>query len=380
MILKLRETKLKDKLVKRIFEFENRRNKQQNKQQSKKLGRKELGLSAKKDFYYMLYFFMESNLPMTDALDLLEQDKSGYHIQSIKTAIQNGERLAVALQTAGLTDSFISSCLILGENSGSYKNVLSNIVDYLNQRIEDRNYFIKIISYPLILVALLLFVSAFLIYFLTPSLYTTFESMNIAIPLSLKVFHGIYAFTFQYRFFLLMLFAGLISLGISGVFHNRFKNRFNEIIMKNKIVNKYLQPFLVRSILWQLHILTSAGIGLNTAIGIIKDSDHFIYSAILSDTQARIAQGFSLSDAWTDYEPFFSRAVIKYIKIGETTGHLQDNLKSAVTYMEIRCSTISERIKQIMQPALVLIAGAAITLLLILVLPIINSATSFGGI
>lgn len=346
----------------------------------KNRSKKKISHSAKKDFYYMIYFFLQSKLPLMDALELLEGERVSYDTQEIKTTIQNGGRLMTGLQEAGLTDGFIDSCLLIGENRGSYEEVFVNIIDYLDQKIEDRNYLYKIISYPLILLILLLFVTVFIIFFLAPSLYTTFASMDMVIPLSLEIFYKIYQGFVRYRFLLLIIASGILSLAVSGVFHRQIKEKLTRRVVENSLVIRYMQPFVVRSLLWELHILTSAGIGINAAIEIIKENKNFIYHRILADSQMKIAQGFSLSSAWQSDESFFSPAVIKYIKIGESTGHFQENLKSAVEYMEIRCKNISEKIKQTMQPALVLIAGLGITLLLILVLPIINSATSFGGI
>ena len=104
------------------------------------------------------------------------------------------------------------------------------------------------------------------------------------------------------------------------------------------------------------------------------------YSKILIDIKQKIFQGQLFSEAMAEYPEYFPAATITYIKIGEKTGQIEENLQSAVAYMEIKCSTLTDRIKQIAQPALVLIAGACITLLLITVMPIINAATNFGGI
>lgn len=340
-----------------------------------------ISLHNQKNFYYMMHFYMNRRLPLSESLDLVHEDTSLSCSLDIKDSLKNGERFIDTLIENNLTDEFIKSCLLIGENSSSYPDAFRTIDKYLEQKIRDKNYFLKIISYPLILLFMLMMLILFLVFFIGPSLYGVFTSMNVEPPWSLKFFYGIYAFVSSKKQIILMVLIILMAIFVSGIFNNRIIKFFERKILKNITINKYLQPFIVRGILWQISILVSSGQGLASALSVVADNvKNITYSKILMDIKQKIFQGQLFSEAMAEYPEYFPAATITYIKIGEKTGQIEENLQSAVAYMEIKCSTLTDRIKQIAQPALVLIAGACITLLLITVMPIINAATNFGGI
>lgn len=346
---------------------------------NKKPGR--ISLHSQKNFYYMMHFYMNSRLPISESLDLVHEDTSLRCTLDIKESLNNGTRFIDTLIENHLTDEFIKSCLLIGENSSSYPDAFKNIDTYLEQKIMDKNYFLKVISYPLILLFMLILVILFLIFFIGPSLYGVFESMNVQTPWSLQFFYNIYLFMTTKKQIIYIIIIALMAISVSGIF-NIWIIKFCEMkILKNTTISKYLQPFIVRSILWQISILVSSGQGIAGAVSVVADNiNNATYSKILMDITQRIFQGQLFSEAMAEYPQYFPTATITYIKVGEKTGQIDKNLQNAVQYMEIKCNSLTDRIKQIAQPALVLIAGICITLLLITVMPIINAATNFGGI
>lgn len=337
-------------------------------------------LNEQKDIYYMLYFFLQSKLPIEDALELIYKENRCSCILEISRKLKNGEGFPKSLQDAGLVDNFILTCLRIGENSGSYQEALLQIIKYLEQKIADKDYFLKIIIYPAILLTLLTLMINFILYFITPSLYTTFSSMNLLIPWPLKLFYRIYEITYANRFYLFLAGITLSTVAISGIFNTRLKIKIERWVLQNKTISAYLKPFIIRSILWQLHTLMSSGLSLTAAISITKENTNFVYKKILQEAENKALKGYLVSETLNEYPMLFPNAVIKYIKIGETTGYLEENIQNSVNYMEIKCQGLLEKIKQTMQPALVSITGIFVALLVVLILPIINAATSFGGI
>lgn len=116
------------------------------------------------------------------------------------------------------------------------------------------------------------------------------------------------------------------------------------------------------------------------ALEIVQENAGFLYQNRLREQRKPLEMGFALSSLWAEHPNYFPAAVVKYVEMGERTGKLHENIQCAAEYMEMRCQLVLKGIKQTLQPVLVLFAGAAVTLLLALVLPIINAATSFGGL
>lgn len=209
-----------------------------------------VGLRARKDFYEQLSFFLSSCLPLGEALELISESRDLRFVKEMKHPIQNGMRLAQVLEQYRLSDSFCDACMRIGEQSGSHAELLPHVVQYLEQRIQERNFLVQIVMYPALLMVLLLLLLTFVIFFLTPMLVQTFEGMQIAIPWSLRQFYRFYKFADRNEYFIyIVLFSGIPIL-ISGIVNQKLSNAVGTLLMKSRRLHRYLQPFALRSILW----------------------------------------------------------------------------------------------------------------------------------
>lgn len=346
-----------------------------------KKDRRKLSDSEKRDFYYMLQFYLDSGLSINDSLDLIYNDNSFQYALDIKVALNNGSRFMDSLANYHLADEFINSCLLMGENNSSYPKAFRDIVVYLDSRIEDRRYFWKIISYPIFLFLMLFLLTIMLIFFIAPSLNDIFINMGIEMPWSLRFFYGAFERIVKHRKFFYGLMSLFLCFMISGIYKNKLRILIEEHLMKSRLLSKYLQPFVLRSILWQISILLSSGQNISRALVVVSNNmNNHSYREILKEAEGKILEGGLLSELLEAYPEYFPRAVITYIRMGENSGSMEENMENAVSYMDIRCINLADKIKRIAQPLFVGLAGLSIVFLLVLVMPIINSATSFGGI
>lgn len=343
--------------------------------------RSKRSLEEKRNFYYMLRFYMKSRLPILHAIELVQEDTGIAGMQELQQRIRNGERLSDALRSCALTDDFIDSCLQIGENTGDYSASFRPIIEYLDQKVADRKYFLRMISYPLLLLLLILLLLLFTIFVVTPQLHKTLLSIRVQIPWSMELLYGIYTFFIGHHRAILFFVIALLSIVFSGLFDQKLAQILQNFLYKRKIVRHFYQAIALRGIFWRLKVLTSFGIHLVPALKIVsKSADHFGYQRILEEIAAGILSGRAFYQMLEEYPIFFSSAILSYVKIGENTDTMPENLHNIVELMEIKTKDMTEGLKKVLQPAMIIVAGLMISGLLVLVLPIIYSATNIRGI
>ncbi|MDO5095779.1 MAG: type II secretion system F family protein [Peptostreptococcaceae bacterium] len=349
--------------------------------QSKLMSGKKLSMEKKRDFYYMLGFYLASKMPILDALDLVHNDTQIACIPSLLTKIDNGARLVDALEEVNLTDDFIYSCLLIGENTGSYPKAFENIVRYLEQRVMDKKYFLRITAYPVFLILMILLILSFVIFVVSPQLYKTIASIGIRVPKSLEILHGIYLFFVNYARLLAFVLIAIFCFFLSGISREKIAHFAKRILLKQRLIMAFYQMSTLRSIFWQIEVLFASGMDIVSAIRIVSEgSDLFGYGEILREIADGITHGKTMHEMMQKNELYFPKAIISYIKLGETTDSLHENLSNAVRLLNIKTEDMAENTKKLLQPMMIIIAGILISLLLALVLPIINSATNLGGL
>ena len=351
------------------------------KMQSKLMSGKKLSMEKKRDFYYMLGFYLASKMPILDALDLVHSDTQIFCIPILIRKIDNGARLVDALEEVGLTDDFIHSCLLIGENTGSYPKAFENIVRYLEQRVTDKKYFLRITAYPVFLILMILLILSFVIFVVSPQLYKTITSIGIRAPKSLEILHGIYLFFINHAGWIIFVLIAIFCFFLSGIGRERMVHFAKNILLRQRAVIAFYQISTLRSIFWQIEVLFAAGMDIVSAMGIVSQGNDLLgYGKILYEIADGIAHGKTMHEMMRKKEPYFPKAIISYIKLGETTDSLHENLRNAVRLLNLKAEDMAENTKKLLQPIMIIIAGILISLLLALVLPIINSATNMGGL
>lgn len=333
-----------------------------------------------REFYYLLGFYLESRLPILDSLNLVYEDTGLSCIKSLIQKVANGEMFLDALKEVGLADEFVYSCLQIGENTGNYPNMFRKIIEYLEQKMADRKYMLGILAYPITLFMLVILILGFVIFIVSPQLYKTLSSMSVQIPRTLVIANSIQSFFVQNHRIVLMSIFFVFSVTVFGVSNGKIFTALKIKILSSKTLNKIYSINALRSIFWQLEVLNSSGMNIVEAIGLIaKNTEFSIYKELLTEIKSEILQGKPFFETLEKRNKFFPKAVIAYIKLGETTDTMQENISSIARLLTVKSKDMSENLKKILQPALIVTAGIMIALLLALILPIINSATHFSG-
>ncbi len=329
----------------------------------------------------MLNFYLRSRMPIEEALELIYQDTKLECCLRLSESLRNGKELAKGLREIGLTDGFIYSCLSIGENTGDYPSAFGKIIAYSDRRLEDRKYLTRVLSYPALLLFFTVLLLGFILFSVTPQLYKIIESTGGRFPAVLEILYALNGILTQHGRLWAILAAGLLFAVLSGLFDRGAKKHIRRILLKNYFVRTLYRVYMARDIFWQIKVLTDADMNIVSALRIVaENSDSQEYREILSETASGIEEGNTFSQMLDRYATVFPPAVIRYVRLGESTDQFPKSLDSIVGYLNIKADDLTENAKKIIQPLTIVLAAGMVSLILAMVLPIIESASSMGGL
>lgn len=156
--------------------------------------------------FYELNLMLQSNINISDALDILIKNKKNQNLidflKSIKYSLSNGKPIDKNLKEFKI-DSLIISFLKISQDSGNLALNISSLSKLLNENIEIKKNFLKVIYYPIVLFVSF-FISLITIFnFVIPNFRTFFSQIQNELPLGTKILLEIQEFFENYILFLI---------------------------------------------------------------------------------------------------------------------------------------------------------------------------------
>ncbi|MGR3952142.1 MAG: type II secretion system F family protein [Chlamydia sp.] len=330
-------------------------------------------------FSTQLAQLLEANIPLFDSLEVLEDQTEGEKqqplIQAIKEKIHRGCSFTEALSTYPETFSQTYLAIIgSGEAVGGIGEATRRIATLLTREQGMKNRIISALLYPMLLSGLLVLALGIMFFFVIPSIQTLFEDREL--PLFTQIIFSCSSFVTGYWALFMVLFCGVVGLGIVEYRYPIFSKRF----MKKALYWPLIGPFLVKSSLSRfsrtLATLLQGGTPLNIALekseGVL--SNPAIFTAI-QQAKERVLEGQMLSCSFKN--PLFPKLFRRMIALGEETGRLSDLIEQLADLYEEETSRVLDQITSLIQPILLILFGLLIgSTLLAILLPL----SDFGSL
>lgn len=300
--------------------------------------------------------------------DLLASEQQGKLVRQLmrntKSALLNGSALSQSLRAQQPPLEEMSYRIIeLGEQSGKLDELLLLLVKHQEARVQFKKQLMNALLYPSILCVTASLVLFCLIYFVLPRFAELFANANIPLPSITRFLLGLATFC-QTNFFLLIL--GTFSCAL--FFYQMLPTvslPFFHRLRKTTQLAQFARHFA---------LATQAGLTLAPAIrlSLTPNTQHLAPQLI-----KQLEQGTSLQKA-LENSAYFPPLAIQLVKIGEETGQLEHWLLTLADYLELDLITQLERLKQLLEPLIMLILGVVIGgLVICLYLPLFNLGNAF---
>ena len=336
-------------------------------------------------FCFHMEQMTRAGLPILDALsdlrDSAEQPLLREVLASLIASVETGQTLSRAMaEFPAVFDEVFVSLVAVGEESGELPEVLLRLTESLKWQDELVSKAKTLIIYPAFVGTVVLGVMLFMMLYVVPQMVDFMREMGESLPLHTKALIAFSGFLTAHWWWVLpalpMPFV-LLKLGAR-----------NSPVIRYRVDDWKLRLWLLGPILRKLTLSRFAsyfalcyGAGLNV-IASLKISEDVAGNAVIrkgiADIGKAIADGHSLSSC-IERTRLFPPLVVRMVRVGESTGRLDDALLKVSYFYDREVAEAIERLKAMIEPAMTVVLGAIMGWIMLSVLgPIYDTISNMG--
>lgn len=317
-------------------------------------------------FCFHLEQTTRAGVPMLESLEDLRDSTDNPSLREVISAmsesIEGGKTLSQAMKDfPGVFSNVFRSLVGAGEQSGEMSEVFMRLGDSLKWQDEQASQAKKVIMYPAFVATVVIGVLFFLMTYLVPELLSFIKTMGSELPIHTKALIATSNVFVDYWYIILatpvVLFIGLI-VGIKT--NPEFALKVDALKLKLPVIGPILEKLILARLTSFFAMMYSSGITIIDCIRTGEDiAGNRAIEAAIHEVGQQIADGNSLSDSF-ESSKLFPPLVLRMIRVGETTGALQESLEN-VSYFYTRDVRESiERLQSIIEPAMTVVLGVLV--------------------
>jgi type IV pilus assembly protein PilC len=330
-------------------------------------------------FNQELAALLKAGLPLLQALGvMLERMREGRFrevVIDVRDRVKAGEELSEAFGSYGdLFPRLYAASLKAGERSGELERVLRRFVRYQKLVSDARKRVVSALMYPAVLVSVSVAMILVLTVAVVPKFQDFFQNLNVELPLITRILLGFSTFLAGN----LVPIALVLALG--GIAFWRWKateagrSALDRVKLRLPFLGRVLHRFSLSEFCRSLATLLAGGIPLLTSFEVASQAvGNAHIRRRLEPTLKTVRQGGAFHQALEESDVFPPLA-IDMVKVGETTGALDEMLSNVSDFFDEEVETRLARVLSLLEPLMLVFLGLVIAVLLVSIyLPLFSS-------
>ncbi len=291
-------------------------------------------------------------------------------LSSVLEDIEGGKMLSQGLSAFPQVFSPVFVSLIrAGEQAGRLTEVFESMAKALKWQDELVAQTRKLLIYPAVVSVVVLAVVVFLLVYLVPQVTSLLKTMGLELPLQTRILIGLSGFMVNYWFLCLAIPVLATAAAVFLVRTNpKAAYYFDYLKLRLPLLGPILQKIILARFANFFALMYQSGI---TILDAMKSSEDIVGNRVISDGLQRAGQqinaGESLSEAFQNLG-LFPPLVIRMMRVGENTGALDSALLNINYFYERDVRESIDKALKLLEPALTLVLGGILALILFSVL------------
>ncbi len=323
---------------------------------------------------------LKAGLPLYESLITIEEKsrKEKHHslLIDLIDRLKQGESLSSALRTYPKAfDEVYLSMIAAAEESGTLSEAFIELSHYLEKQARWRKQIFSITTYPLFLLSFSMFILCALLFFLIPSMQELYEGRTLH-PLT-QVVLSLSSFCRGNITGIIVTLLILMLAVFFGARDERIHKKASLWILKLPFVSDVIVQSAMARFARATSLLLKSGIPLLDALKLARPTlKHFLFEKALLKAEGKILEGRSF---YTELKESgcFPLIVIRLIAIAEETGRMKEAFFSIADIYDEELSKSLERLTTVLQPALLLLLGLIVGVIVLAVLLPLTDVSSF---
>ena len=296
---------------------------------------------------------------LSDLRDSLKHRRFREVVSNLTEAIEGGQTLSQAMEQQRQVFSNIFISLIRsGEASGKLPAVLHGLTESLKWEDELTSQSKKLLMYPAFVGTVVLSATFFLMISLVPQMKHFIKNMGQALSMQTRILFFVSDFMVAYGYLMLLL-PILLVLGVQLLLRTNTLARIGFDRLKNKIplLGDILRKIILSRFASTFALLYASGVPILEAIRTTQDvvGNRYVRWG-LERVEQRIIEGQNVTSAFRSVD-FFPPLVIRMLRVGESTGALDEALNNVSYFYNRDVKESVEKIQQLIEPTLTIVLG-----------------------
>lgn len=326
------------------------------------------------DFCFHMEQLLKAGVPLIESVEdfanSLPQGRMREVIGTVIQSVRGGKPFSEALAEHPLVfDNVFVALVHSGEQSGNLPRIFEKLLVSLRWQDELRAQLVKVLIYPAFALTLVIAVFLFFMLYLVPRLAVVLKSMVSKLPPQTEIMIAISEFL-QHRWGYLVVLA--LALVAALIVLNRATGRLRYKVDSAKLgmplVGSIIQKIILSRFTSLLSMLYASGITVTKALEICAMSaNNAVIRTGIEDVQSHIIEGKTITESFA-LSGIFPSLVVRMIKIGESSGKLDEALDNAGYFFNRDVQEAVGRLQELIPPILTVVIGVLIGWLAISVL------------
>jgi type IV pilus assembly protein PilC len=320
---------------------------------------------------------LKSGLPLVQAVDLVAGQTSDKQLRALLTRVSedvsNGWSLSQSLAERGnrvLPVTFIET-VRAGEESGDLVRSFQRLSSYYEQAQKTRAKATSAMIYPACVIVVAVIVVAIIMIYAMPTFASTFESMDIELPMVTRFLIGLSNFLTHYILLIVAVIAGVLLL---LRLYQRTENgglRLARLALKFPLVGNIGRMAGASQFAHTMSTMLAAGMPILQALEIsARAVSNLCLARDILDTVPGVEAGHALG-ACMSASRELPEMLVQMTAVGEATGSLESTLDVLAEYYDNEVEVQTARALSLLEPLVIcFLAVIVVTILLSVYLPI----------
>lgn len=315
---------------------------------------------------------LSAGIPVVRTIDLIAQQTADRYLQSaLRTVAEDvgaGSTLTHAFEKqTGLFPPAFLETVRSGEESGTLETSFQRLERYYKKAAQSRGKMQTAMTYPVFTLVIAALVVAVLMVKAVPVFVSTFQDMNLELPLPTVIL--IRTSNFFTRYWALLAFVIVLAVLLWRLWGHTRRGELAEsrFRMRVPILGRLRVTRLSAQFASTLSTLLAAGVPLIRALDqTAQVIDEAVVSRYLNTQLPRLNEGRTLASCLRMC-PFLPPLLVEMTGIGEETGTLESTLETIGDYYDNETEMASQRIISLMEPIIICVLAIVVLLILLAV-------------
>lgn len=344
---------------------------------------KPFGRAELNRFTRQLAILINAGVPIIESMEILGKQEQNPSLKAaIKKAMEDvggGKSLYEGLSAQKGFDKLYCSLVKAGEAAGILDTILNKLSEFMEKQEAIKKKIKGAMTYPVIVLVIGIAVTWGLMVFVVPQFVGMLEDSNQEIPAVTQFVINTSDFFQEYTLLMLPIFFVGFILFSNFIKTKEGKVKWDRFTMKAPVFGGIIIKGNLSSFTRTLATMLAAGVDLIEALDVcIETVDNTQIQKDLKVVRQSVIKGKSMTEPLGRIK-YFPPLVNQMMKVGESTGNLDEMLIKVADVFEEETEELIENMTKLIEPAILVGLGGMIgTVLIAMYLPIFMSAGGAG--